>query len=272
MIIDGKKIAEEIKEELKNKIKASGKKLKLAIVQVGENDVSRKFIERKIKFADEIGVKTKIYELPADISTNKLRKKMAKICHIKQNSGVIIQLPLPEYINTQYALNGIIATKDADVLSAKSIGDFAVGRSVVLPPVVGAIKEIFERNNVNLKGKNIVIIGAGILVGKPCAIWAINKGATVFVLRSSTKDISEFTKRADIIISGVGKPNLIKAEMVKDGIIIIDAGTSMEKGKIAGDIDPRIAEKSSLFTPVPGGVGPITVAMLFKNLIELNKR
>lgn len=271
MIIDGKKIAEEIKKELKQEILKTNKKLKLAIVQVGENEVSRKFIERKIKFADEIGVKTKIYELPEDISTNKLRKKMAEICHIKENDGVILQLPLPEKINTQYALNSIIPKKDVDVLSAKSIGDFAVGRSVVLPPVVGAIKEIFERNNVNLKGKNVVVIGAGILVGKPIAIWVINQGATVFVLRSSTKDISEFTKRADIIISGVGKPNLIKAEMVKDGIIIIDAGTSMEKGKLAGDIDPKVAEKSSLFTSVPGGVGPITVAMVFKNLVELNK-
>jgi methylenetetrahydrofolate dehydrogenase (NADP+)/methenyltetrahydrofolate cyclohydrolase len=271
MIVDGKKIAEEIKNSLKKEIEARGKKLKLAIVQVAENPVSEKFIERKRKFAEEIGIKTRVYELSPKISTSQLRKKIAEICHTKENDGVILQLPLPEHINTQYALNGIIMTKDVDVLSAKSMGNFAVGRSAVLPPVVGAIKEIFERNNVNLKGKNVAVIGAGILVGKPAAIWAINQGATVFVLRSSTKDLSKFTKESDIIISGVGKPNLIKPDMVKDEVIIIDAGTSMEKGKLAGDIDPKVAEKSSLFTPVPGGVGPITVAIVFKNLVELSK-
>jgi methylenetetrahydrofolate dehydrogenase (NADP+)/methenyltetrahydrofolate cyclohydrolase len=271
MIIDGKKIAEDIKNSLKEEIKTSGKKLKLAIVQVGENEVSQKFIERKVKFAEEIGVKTKVYNLPADISTSQLRKKIAEICHIKENDGVILQLPLPEHINTQYALNGIISKKDVDVLSSRAFGDFAAGRSKILPPLVGVIKIIFEKYSIEPAGKNIVVVGRGILVGKPIANWLINEGATVSVLNSKTRDISEFTKEADIIISGVGKPNLIKAEMVKDGIIIIDAGTSMEKGKIAGDVALEVAQKSSLFTPVPGGVGPITVAMVFKNLVELSK-
>jgi len=196
---------------------------------------------------------------------------MAEFCHIKENDGVILQLPLPEHINTQYVLNSIIPKKDVDVLSSRSFGDFATGRSKILPPLAGVIKIIFEQYNVEPAGKNIIVIGRGILVGKPIVNWLINEGATVSVLNSRTKDISKFTKEADVIISGVGKPNLIKAEMVKDGIIIIDAGTSIEKGKIAGDFDSRIAEKSSFFTPVPGGVGPITVAMLFKNLVELSK-
>lgn len=255
MIIDGRKIAEDIKNSLKEEIKTSGKKLKLAIIQVGEDPVSKKFIDRKVKFAEEIGVKTKIYELPANISTSQLRKKMAEICHIKENDGVILQLPLSEHINTRYILNGIPQKKDVDVLSEN--------RSKCLTPVVAAIKEILERNNVDVKNKNVVILGAGILVGKPAAIWAINQGATVSVLRSSTPDILKFTKEADIIISGVGKPNLIKDEMVKDGIIIID---------VAGDVEPTVAGRASLFTPILGGVGPITVAMVFKNLVELSKR
>ncbi|MBU2109758.1 bifunctional 5,10-methylenetetrahydrofolate dehydrogenase/5,10-methenyltetrahydrofolate cyclohydrolase, partial [Patescibacteria group bacterium] len=254
MIIDGKKIAEEIKNSLKKGFEASGKKLKLAIVQIGEDPISRKFIERKIKFAEEIGVKTKVYNLPADITTNKLRKKMAEICHIKENSGVIIQLPLPQHINTQYILNSIPQKKDVDVLSEN--------RNKCLTPVVAAIKEILDRNNIDIKNKNVVILGAGILVGKPAAIWFINQGATVSVLRSSTPNILKYTKEADIIVSGVGKPNLIIADMVKDGVIAIDAG---------GDIDPKVAEKSSLFTSILGGIGPITVAMVFKNLVELNK-
>jgi len=252
MIIDGKKIAEEIKNSLKKGFETSGKKLKLAIVQVGEDSISAKFIEKKVKFAEEIGVKAKVYNLPQDITTNKLRKKMAEIC--KNSDGVIIQLPLPEHINTQYILNSIPAKKDVDVLSEN--------RSRCLTPVVAAIKEILDRNNIDIKNKNVVILGAGILVGRPAATWFINQGATIFVLRSSTKDISKYTKEADIIIAGVGKPNLITADIVKKGVIIIDAG---------GDVDPVVAQKASIFTPVPGGVGPLTVAMVFKNLLELNK-
>lgn len=254
MIIDGKKMAEEIKNSLKKEIEASAKKLKLAIVQVGEDPISQKFIERKIKFAEEIGIKTKVYKLPADITTNKLRKKMAEICYIKENSGVIIQLPLPQHINTQYILNSIPQKKDVDVLSEN--------RSKCLTPVVGAIKKILDKNNIDIAGKNVAIVGAGILVGKPAMIWFVNQGATVFVLRRSTQNISKFTKEADIIVSGVGKPNLITADMAKEGVIAIDAG---------GDIDPKVAEKSSLFTPILGGIGPITVATVFKNLLELNK-
>ncbi len=252
MIIDGKKIANEIKEQLKEEILRTNKKLKLAIVQVGEDAVSKKFVEKKVKFAEEVSVKTKVYDLPPDISTNKLREKMAEIC--KLADGVIIQLPLPEHINTRYILNSIPQKKDVDVLSEN--------RSKCLTPVVGAIKEILDRNNVDAKNKNVVILGTGLLVGKPAAKWFMEQGATVSVLRSSTPDISKFTKEADIIISGAGKPGLIKPEMVKNGVIIIDAG---------GDVEPSVARKASLFTPVPGGVGPITVAMVFKNLIELNK-
>ncbi|MEW5907583.1 MAG: bifunctional 5,10-methylenetetrahydrofolate dehydrogenase/5,10-methenyltetrahydrofolate cyclohydrolase [Patescibacteria group bacterium] len=254
MIIDGKKIAEEIKDSLKKEIDASKKKLKLAIVQVGENEVSKKFIEQKQKFAEEIGVKTKIYNLPVDISTNKLRKKMAGIN--KLNDGVIIQLPLPEQVNTQYILNSIPAQKDVDVLSEN--------RSKCLTPVVGAIKEIFERNKIDVRGKDIVVIGRGILVGRPAAIWLISQSATVSVLTSQTKNPEFYTRNADIIISGVGKPNLITPDMVKDGVIILDAGTP-------GDVDPAVAGKASIFTPVPGGIGPLTVAMIFKNLLELQK-
>jgi len=259
MLIDGKKLAEEIKTTLK------GDGLRLAIVQVGDDEASRKFIERKEKFAKDISVETRVYNLSSDISTTELRKKMAEISHILENDGIILQLPLPGHINTQYVLNGIVSKKDVDVLSSRSFGDFATGRSKILPPVVSAIKIIFEKYNVDVSGKNIVVIGAGRLVGKPVATWLINQEATVSVLNEFTPDISKFAKEADIIISGAGKPGLIKPEMVKEGVIIIDAGS------LVGDVDPKVAEKSSLFTPVPGGIGPLTVAMVFKNLIELNK-
>ena len=260
MLIDGKKIAEEIKESLKKEIEISGKKLKLAIVQVGENDVSKKFIERKIKFAGEIGVGTEIYNLPDNISADELCKKLEKICD-EENSGVILQLPLPAspaggpaHIDTQRALDSVVLEKDVDVLSSRSFG------GKILTPVVGAIREILGGRD--LRGKNVVVVGAGILVGKPATVWAMDQGAAVSVVNEFTPDISEFTKRADIIISGAGRPGLIKPEMVKEGVVIID---------VAGDVEPAVAKKALIFTPKIGGVGPITVAMLFKNLVELNK-
>ncbi len=279
MIIDGKKLAEEIKAELKAEVfppeadqPLAGKKIRLAVVKVGEDKITEKFLDQKKKFGSAIGVDIRVYELPENISTNQLRKKLAEIMHIKENTSVIVQLPLPKRINTQYILDGIIPEKDTDMLSSKSVGLFSSGRSQIFPPVVGAIKYIFVKNNVNVRGKKVTVIGAGRLVGKPVATWLINEGAVVTVLDENTEDISKCTKDADILISGVGKPNLITADMVKNGVIAIDCGTSEANGKVVGDLDPKIADKASLFTPVPGGVGPLTVAMLFKNLAELAKK
>lgn len=249
MLIDGKKISEEIKSTLR------GDGLKLAIVQVGDDENSNKFIRQKIKFAEDIGAKTRLYKLPENITTAKLRQKMAEISHIKENNGVILQLPLPSHIKTQYVLNGIIPGKDVDVLSLRSFG------GKVLAPVVGAVKLIFEKYNIDIKNKNIVIVGAGRLVGKPVANWLMNQNASFTVVDKYTEDLKFYTLAADIIISGVGKKNLITADMIKSGVIVIDVG----------DVAPEVAKKSSLFTPTPGGLGPLTVAMVFKNLVELNK-
>ena len=278
MIIDGRKLAEEIKAELKAEVLGLNKKIRLAVVKVGGDKVTEKFLGEKKKFGSAVGIDVRIYELPENISTNQLREKLAEIVHIKENTGVIIQLPLPKQINTQYILDGVIPEKDPDMLSSKSIGLFVSGRNKILPPVVGAIKYIFDKNNVEVKGKKVTVIGAGRLVGKPVATWLMNQSAAVTVIDKNTKDISKFTKDADIIISGVGKPNLITPDMVKDGVVAIDCGTSTgssdakSERALLGDFDPKVAEKASLFTPVPGGVGPLTVAMLFKNLVELTKK
>lgn len=272
MIVDGKKLAEKLKEELKKGVSALGKAPRLAIVRVGEDAVTKKFLERKIKFGADIGADVRVYELLADISGTKLREKLAEIVHIKENTGVVVQLSLPKEINSQYILDGIVPEKDPDMLSSKSWGLFSTGRSKILPPVAAAIKYILDENNVAVKGKNAVVVGAGKLVGKPAAAWLMNEGATVSVVDENTPDAKHFTLNADILISGAGKPKLITPEMVKKGVIAIDAGTSESAGKMAGDIDPAVSEKASLFTPVPGGVGPLTVAMLFKNLVELAKR
>ncbi len=271
MIIDGKALAEKIKNLLKEEISRSGKKIRLAVIKIGSDTATEKFLEQKKKFAEQIGVDVRIYEIPADISTNKLREKVSEIVHIKENDGVIIQLPLPAQINIQYILDALIPEKDPDMLSSKSWGKFSTGKSQILPPVVGAIKTIFEEYQVEIKDKNIVVVGAGRLVGKPVATWLLNEKATVAVIDENTSDVLRFTLQADVIISGAGKPKLITPDMVKEGVIIIDAGTSESAGKLSGDVDPEVSKKAALFSPVPGGVGPLTVAMLFKNLVELSK-
>jgi len=286
MIIDGKKIAEDIKSELKKEINVLNKRLRLAVVFTGDDVVSKKFIERKKKFGEDIGVDVRVYNFPADITTSALRKKVAEIVRIRQNTGVIIQLPLPKHINTQYILNAVTLKKDIDMLSSRALGELASGKSKILSPVAGAVCEIFKKYDVDVKGKDIVIFGAGRLVGRPLSSWLINQNATVTVIDEFTKNPDYYSKKADIIITGVGEPNLINAGMVKDGAVVIDAGASLEvfpqgvlpkaergetRPQIKGDVNPTVAGKASLITPVPGGVGPITVAVLFRNLIELVK-
>ncbi|OGF69951.1 hypothetical protein A3H65_02835 [Candidatus Giovannonibacteria bacterium RIFCSPLOWO2_02_FULL_45_14] len=271
MIVDGKAIAQKIKSALKEEISRSKRKIRLAVLKVGDDPVTAKYLEVKKKFAEAIGVDVRIYEVPVDISNNKLRERLSEIVHIEENDGVIVQLPMPAGINMQYILDAITLEKDPDMLSSKSWGKFSTGKSKIFPPVVGAIKTIFDENKTELKGKNAVVVGAGRLVGKPVAAWLIGEGTTVSVIDENTKNPEDYTKKADIIISGVGKPRLIKADMVRDGVVAIDCGTSESSGTVSGDIDLDVSKKASTFAPVPGGVGPITIAMLFRNLIELSK-
>src|SRR3989344_4310413 len=265
------KIAQKIKSALKEEISRSKRKIRLAVLKVGDDPVTAKYLEVKKKFAEAIGVDVRIYEVPVDISNNKLRERLSEIVHIEENDGVIVQLPMPAGINMQYILDAITLEKDPDMLSSKSWGKFSTGKSKIFPPVVGAIKTIFDENKTELKGKNAVVVGAGRLVGKPVAAWLIGEGTTVSVIDENTKNPEDYTKKADIIISGVGKPRLIKADMVRDGVVAIDCGTSESSGTVSGDIDLDVSKKASTFAPVPGGVGPITIAMLFRNLIELSK-
>lgn len=271
-ILDGKSLSQKILAGLKSDYLSLGRKLTLAIVRVDEDAVIDKFVAQKKKIAEELGVDFRVYAYDVGIATNELRKKIAVIVHDTDPDGVIIQLPLPEKINTQYILNSIPAEKDVDVLSARALGNFFVGKSEILPPVVGAIKALFEEYGIDIRGKYIVVIGAGGLVGKPVAAWLLNAGVTFSVVRSTTPDIAEFTQKADVIVSGVGRPGLITSGMVKDGVVVIDAATSESEGKMAGDADfDSVSKKASYITPVPGGVGPLTVAMIYKNLLTLTR-
>jgi len=272
-ILDGKKLSEKILTNLKKGIKKSQLQSKLAVVQIGQNSVSQIFINQKKRACEKTGINFKLFKFPAKISTLELKKEIKKITRNPVNSGIIIQLPLPKKFFPEEFLNLIPKEKDIDVLSEGSLGKFYQGTLKILPPTVNGILRLLKNYKIELKGKNIVVIGAGRLVGFPLAIQLLKEKATLSVLNEFTKDAPSFTKKADILISGAGKPNLIKSKMVKRGVVIIDAGSAIKKGKLVGDIDFKsVSKKVSYITPVPGGVGPMTVACLLENLVRLHRR
>ena len=274
-ILDGKKLAEEILEKLKKEIKKKRLKLKIAVVLVGKNSASKIFVREKQKACEFVGIDFQLFKFPSKISAQKLKKEIEKIVKKPIVSGVVIQLPLPKNLNSQGILNLIPLEKDIDVLSEINIGKFYTNGLAILPPVVNAVSHFLREYKISIKGKNVVLVGAGRLVGRPLALWLLKEKATISVVDKFTKDISFFTKKADIIISGVGDPSLITVKMVKKGVIVIDADTSSEKGKgkLVGDVDFKsVSKKTSYITPVPGGLGPMTVACLLENLVKLNKK
>lgn len=273
ILLDGKKLAESMKEELKAGYAACGRKITLAIIQVGTDPASETFVDRKRKLGEELGVAVAVRTYNDDIKGSLLRKHLADCAHDKRIDGIVVQLPLPKHMRTQDILNAVPPAKDVDMLSARSVGDFSVGKSIILPPVVGAVDALFRSYDIGYVDKKIVIVGAGRLVGKPIADWFSRQGIGYCLLTDMTKDIAAYTKDADIIISGAGKPHLITADMVKDGSVIIDAGTSESGGRLVGDVDfDAVSAKASFITPVPGGIGPLTVVMIFKNLLQLAGR
>jgi len=261
MIVDGKALAAKVKEKLKKK--AHGKNLCLAVVWVGDNEVSAKYVARKKKLGEEVGVEVRVYEYAAEISQAELEEEIKKLADKSEIKGIIVQLPLPAHLEEEKILNLIPAEKDVDALSQEAR---------VYSPVVEAVREILEEGGVEIEGKRAAVLGRGKLVGKPVALWLSQEGAEVEIIHSQTSEEEKkrILKTVDIIVSGVGEPGLIKPEDIKEGVVLIDAATSESNGKLVGDADPSCADKCALFTPVPGGVGPLTVVMLFKNLIDLN--
>lgn len=261
MEINGKAFAEEILCEIKAKL--TGKALRLVGVLVGTDSKARKFLELKRQAAEQIGVEFRLYAYPAAITTRELRAKIVELGRAELNHGIIVELPLLSHINTQYVLNAIPENKDVDVLSQKAQGAFFSNRSAVLPPAVEAVKIIFEKHQINPRGKNCTVFGYGLLVGKPVSHWLANQGATVSIINEFTANPAQLSQNADIIISGVGKTNLITANLVRDGAIVIDFGP---------DVDfSSIKNKAALITPPTGGIGPVVVVALLKNLVVLGK-
>lgn len=285
-LFDGKTLAGIVIAEAKEMI--GGKKLSLGIIVVGDDPVTEKFTAEKEKRGSAIGVDVRQYRFSVSESTTALREKIGDLVKKTGHDGFIVQLPLPEGINTQYILNAIPETKDVDCLNQKSIGAFAVGRSKILPPVVGAIKILLESQSIDLRTKKIVIVGGGRLVGRPVALWLLSQDLPFTILTYQSPDLATHLRDADIVISGAGQPYLITGDMIKEGAVVIDCGTSVggpstdstgspqassgQQAQLIGDIDPAgLESKSGWLSPVPGGVGPLTVAYIFKNLAALSR-
>lgn len=272
--VDGKQIAGEIAECLKAAIAQSKKELRLAIVLTDKSPATLAFVKKKEEFGARIGVQARVYdEVVYATSARSLRMRVSELAAIPQNDGVIVQLPLPDAVeNTQKVLNAVPPKKDADMLSARSVGDFVTAKTKLLPPVVGAVAEILQRAGVrDVRGLAAVVIGAGVVAGRPVAEWFAREGATVTATNSSTKDLGYYTRVADIVVSTAGSPGILRGDMIKNGVIIVDVGTTSVNGKLKGDVDfESCAPKAKFITPVPGGVGPIVVAKVFENLAALN--
>jgi methylenetetrahydrofolate dehydrogenase (NADP+)/methenyltetrahydrofolate cyclohydrolase len=267
IILDGKKLAEKILDKLKGETKkipaspAGGPPMKLAVILVGNDPASLNFIKQKQKAAEVLGINFKLFNFPNSITEKKLTDGLKKIVKDKSIYGVVVQLPLPKHLNEQRILDIIPQKKDVDALS--------VDNFLVEPPAASAIMEILNFYHIKVRGKKVIIVGKGKLVGKPLAIMMKKQGANLFVCDRKTKNLASKILKADILVSATGQPHLIKENMVKKGVVVIDAGFH----KCKGDVDfEKVKRKAAYITPVPGGVGPMTVAMLFSNLIKLAKK
>lgn len=271
MIVDGRRIAEEIKQKLKEVVSQLKVKPMLDVVVVGEDLVVENFVRIKLRFGEEIGISVILHHFPTSISQVILEEEILKIISRSSSHGLIVQLPLPIHISSQKILDLVPPSRDVDVLSTAAIARFAQEKSPILPPVAGAIYEILHRSGVVVSNKEVLVLGHGRLVGIPATILLRQNNAHVTVIDRPLADLRAHTHESHVIISGVGKPGLITPDMLSHGVVLIDAGTSEAGGKIVGDVHPDCAPIASVFTPVPGGVGPITVAMLFKNLLILQR-
>ena len=272
VIFDGKKLADKILIGLKNEIDPWPKKPNLAVVSFGRKEENSSYIIQKRKTAEFLGLGFQHYHYSNEAVSNE-REYLNKIAGMEKNSAVVVQLPLAEGINYSI-LNAIPAEKDPDLLSDKAVGLFFNGRSLVRPPTAAAILMIFDESGIPLRNKRVALFGYGRLVGRFLAPLLIKRGAVIAVLEKNVarEVVLDISSKADIIISAVGEPGLITADMVKDGAAVVDAGFSIVSGKITGDVDfNSVKDKTSFITPVPGGVGPVGVAELFANVIELFK-
>lgn len=272
-IIDGKKLAKQIRENLKiecEELKEKGINPKLAVIMVGDDKASKIYVKNKSKACNEIGIQYEEYLLDKNINQNELIELIEKLNNDKTVHGILLQSPVPDGLDINEAFRKISPEKDVDGFNPTNVGKLALNQDTFVSCTPYGIMRMFEAYNIDLEGKKVVIIGRSNIVGKPLMQCCLNKNATVTICHSKTKNVKEHVKDADVVISAIGKPEYVTADMVKDGAIVIDVGINRtEDGKIVGDVDfKNVSKKASYITPVPGGVGPMTIAMLMNNVIK----
>lgn len=276
-IIDGKKISQDIKDEVKQEVASLNKRgiePCLAVVLVGDDPASHVYVRNKIRACEYTGIKSVSIELPADTEEDELLKKINELNADESVHGILVQLPLPPQIDEERVINAIDPDKDVDGFSPISVGRLSIGLNGFKSCTPAGIIELIKRSGVSIDGKNCCIVGRSNIVGKPMAMLLLRESGTVTVCHSHTKDLRSFTSNADILVAAIGKPKFFKADDIKEGATVIDVGMDRdENGKLCGDVDFESAsQKAGYITPVPGGVGPMTIAMLMKNCVEAAKR
>lgn len=272
-ILDGKKLSVKILNELANTLSTLDGKPHLVVILVGEDPASELYVGLKKKAAEKIGIKSTVITYPQNVGEETLISKIKELNNDKEVDAILVQLPLPKHLNSINIIQAISPKKDADGINPENIGRISIGTEpYAYPCTPKGILMLLDEYNIKLEGKHVVILGRSNIVGKPLAQMILNRNATVTVCHSYTENTSDITKTADILISAVGKYKIIQKEMIKNNSVIIDVGTSKVNGKSVGDVDfENIVESASYITPVPGGIGPMTIASLMKNTYELFK-
>lgn len=275
-IIDGKELAKKIRQNLKvecDELRKEGIIPKLAVIMVGDNPASKVYVRNKSKACNEVGIEYQEYLLGEDATQDELLDLIVNLNRNKEINGILLQSPIPSHLNINEAFKTITYEKDVDGFTPSSVGKLCIGEDTFVSCTPYGVMKMFEEYNINLQGKEVVILGRSNIVGKPLIQCCLQKNATVTVCHSKTKNVKEHTRRADVIIAAIGKSKFVTEDMVKEGAVVIDIGINRgEDGKLTGDVDfENIEKKASYITPVPGGVGPMTIAMLMNNVIKATK-
>ncbi len=268
-IIDGKAVSQRVKDEIRAEIEREGLEIGLAVVIVGNNQASRVYVNNKKKACEVCGIKSYEYALPEETTEQELLELVDTLNNDKNINGILVQLPLPKQINEEKIIERISPLKDVDAFHAVNVGKIMIGNYAFLPCTPAGVMELIHSTGTEISGKECVVIGRSNIVGKPMAMLLLHENATVTICHSRTKNLAEVCRRADILVSAVGRADFVTADMVKDGAVVIDVGMNRNaENKLCGDVKyDEVEPKASFITPVPGGVGPMTIAMLMKNTL-----
>lgn len=275
-IISGKEVSAQVKEQVRlenEQLKSKGIETGLAVVIVGNDPASRVYVNNKKKACETVGFKSFEYALPEETTQEQLLELVEVLNNDQKVNGILVQLPLPKHINETSIINAISPNKDVDAFHPINVGKIMVGDYAFLPCTPAGVMELIKSTGVDISGKECVVIGRSNIVGKPMAMLLLHSNGTVTICHSRTKNLAEVCSKADILVASVGKPNFVTADMVKEGAIVIDVGINrLENGKLCGDVNfAEVEPKASYITPVPGGVGPMTIAMLMRNTLTASK-